>query len=44
MRIAGLGGTVLSRVGGVPQQLAGGDLYPALETRHDRRGRMARPL
>ena len=31
MRIAGLGGTVLSRVGGVPQQLAGGDLYPALE-------------
>lgn len=31
MRIAGLGGTVLSRLGGVPQQLAGGDLYPALE-------------
>ena len=31
MRIGGLGGTVLSRVGGVPQQLAGGDLYPALE-------------
>ena len=31
MRIAGLGGTVLSRVGGVPQQLAGGDIYPALE-------------
>ncbi|MBV1798044.1 TRAP transporter substrate-binding protein [Siccirubricoccus sp. G192] len=31
MRIAGLGGTVLQRVGGVPQQLAGGDLYPALE-------------
>ncbi|WP_043364812.1 TRAP transporter substrate-binding protein [Belnapia sp. F-4-1] len=31
MRIAGLGGTVLQRVGGVPQQLAGGDIYPALE-------------
>jgi TRAP-type mannitol/chloroaromatic compound transport system substrate-binding protein len=31
MRIAGLGGSVLQRVGGVPQQLAGGDLYPALE-------------
>ena len=31
MRIGGLAGTVLSRVGGVPQQLAGGDLYPALE-------------
>lgn len=31
MRIAGLGGTVLQRLGGVPQQLAGGDLYPALE-------------
>ncbi|MCO6416058.1 TRAP transporter substrate-binding protein DctP, partial [Siccirubricoccus sp. KC 17139] len=31
MRIAGLGGTVLSRLGAVPQQLAGGDLYPALE-------------
>jgi len=31
MRIGGLAGTVLSRVGGVPQQLAGGDLYPSLE-------------
>jgi TRAP-type mannitol/chloroaromatic compound transport system substrate-binding protein len=31
MRIGGLAGTVLSRLGGVPQQLAGGDLYPALE-------------
>jgi TRAP-type mannitol/chloroaromatic compound transport system substrate-binding protein len=31
IRIAGFGGTVLSRVGAVPQQLAGGDIYPALE-------------
>lgn len=31
MRIAGLGGNVLQRVGAVPQQLAGGDIYPALE-------------
>lgn len=31
MRIAGLGGEVLSRLGGIPQQIAGGDIYPALE-------------
>ena len=31
MRIAGLGGQVLARLGTVPQQLAGGDIYPALE-------------
>jgi TRAP-type mannitol/chloroaromatic compound transport system substrate-binding protein len=31
MRIAGLGGTILQRLGAVPQQLAGGDIYPALE-------------
>ncbi|MCQ4162079.1 TRAP transporter substrate-binding protein DctP [Roseomonas sp. GC11] len=31
MRIGGLAGTVLERMGGVPQQLAGGDIYPALE-------------
>ena len=31
MRIAGLGGQVLARLGVVPQQLAGGDIYPALE-------------
>ena len=30
-RIAGLGGEVLSRLGVVPQQLAGGEIYPALE-------------
>ena len=31
MRIAGLGGTVFSQLGVVPQQIAGGDIYPALE-------------
>ncbi len=31
IRIAGLGGTILARLGAVPQQLAGGDIYPALE-------------
>src|SRR3954462_3226959 len=31
MRIGGTGGTVLTRLGVVPQQIAGGDIYPALE-------------
>ncbi|MBN8920362.1 MAG: TRAP transporter substrate-binding protein, partial [Rhizobiales bacterium] len=31
MRIAGLAGQVLAKLGVVPQQLAGGDIYPALE-------------
>jgi TRAP-type mannitol/chloroaromatic compound transport system substrate-binding protein len=31
MRIGGLAGQVLSKLGGVPQQIAGGDIYPALE-------------
>jgi TRAP-type mannitol/chloroaromatic compound transport system substrate-binding protein len=31
MRIFGLAGNVISRVGVVPQVLAGGDIYPALE-------------
>ncbi|GAA5233878.1 ABC transporter substrate-binding protein [Verticiella sediminum] len=31
MRTAGFAGEVLSRMGVVPQQLAGGDVYPALE-------------
>ncbi|MBP1848972.1 TRAP transporter substrate-binding protein [Rhizobium halophytocola] len=31
MRIAGLAGKVMEKVGVVPQQLAGGDIYPALE-------------
>jgi TRAP-type mannitol/chloroaromatic compound transport system substrate-binding protein len=31
MRIAGLAGRVLSKLGVVPQQIAGGEIYPALE-------------
>ena len=31
MRIAGLAGQVIAKLGVVPQQLAGGDIYPALE-------------
>lgn len=31
MRIAGLGGDVFAELGVVPQQIAGGDIYPALE-------------
>ena len=31
MRIAGLGGQVMSKLGVVPQQIAGGEIYPALE-------------
>ena len=31
MRIGGFGGMVLARLGAVPQQLAGGDIYPAME-------------
>ena len=30
-RIGGFAGTIISRTGVVPQQLAGGDIYPALE-------------
>jgi TRAP-type mannitol/chloroaromatic compound transport system substrate-binding protein len=31
MRIGGYAGQVISRLGAVPQQIAGGDIYPALE-------------
>ena len=31
MRIAGMGGTIMSKLGVVPQQIAGGDIYPSLE-------------
>jgi TRAP-type mannitol/chloroaromatic compound transport system substrate-binding protein len=31
MRIPGLGGQVMARIGAVPQALPGGDIYPALE-------------
>ncbi|WP_315834214.1 TRAP transporter substrate-binding protein [Bradyrhizobium prioriisuperbiae] len=30
-RIGGFAGTIIAKVGGVPQQIAGGDIYPALE-------------
>ena len=30
-RIAGLAGQVIAKLGGVPQQIGGGDIYPALE-------------
>src|SRR2546430_17047252 len=30
-RVGGCGGTILQRLGAVPQQLAAGDIYPALE-------------
>jgi TRAP-type mannitol/chloroaromatic compound transport system substrate-binding protein len=30
-RIAGLAGQVIAKMGGVPQQIGGGDIYPALE-------------
>ncbi|MBI2241442.1 MAG: twin-arginine translocation signal domain-containing protein [Magnetospirillum gryphiswaldense] len=31
MRIAGLAGSVMAKIGVVPQQVAGGDIYPSLE-------------
>ena len=31
MRTAGFGGRVMAKLGVVPQQIAGGDIYPALE-------------
>jgi TRAP-type mannitol/chloroaromatic compound transport system substrate-binding protein len=31
MRIAGLAGQVMGKLGAVPQQIAGGDIYPSLE-------------
>jgi TRAP-type mannitol/chloroaromatic compound transport system substrate-binding protein len=31
MRIAGFGGKIMAKLGVVPQQLAGGDIYPSLE-------------
>jgi TRAP-type mannitol/chloroaromatic compound transport system substrate-binding protein len=30
-RIGGFAGTIIARVGGSPQQIAAGDIYPALE-------------
>ncbi|MCV4731395.1 ABC transporter substrate-binding protein, partial [Escherichia coli] len=31
MRIAGIAGQIMAKLGVVPQQVAGGDIYPALE-------------
>jgi TRAP-type mannitol/chloroaromatic compound transport system substrate-binding protein len=31
MRIGGFAGAVIQKLGGVPQQISGGDIYPALE-------------
>jgi TRAP-type mannitol/chloroaromatic compound transport system substrate-binding protein len=31
MRVAGFGGRVMAKLGVIPQQIAGGDIYPALE-------------
>lgn len=31
IRVGGFGGVVIQRLGGVPQQIPGGDIYPALE-------------
>jgi TRAP-type mannitol/chloroaromatic compound transport system substrate-binding protein len=31
MRVAGFGGRVLAKLGVIPQQIAGGDIYPSLE-------------
>jgi TRAP-type mannitol/chloroaromatic compound transport system substrate-binding protein len=31
MRIGGFGGRIIERIGGVPQNIPGGDIYPALE-------------
>ena len=44
MRIAGFAGAVMAKVGVIPQQIAGGDIYPALEKGHDRRHRVGRTL
>ena len=30
-RVGGFAGTIIAKVGGVPQQIAAGDIYPALE-------------
>ncbi len=43
-RIGGFAGTILQKVGVVPQQLAAGDIYPALEKGTHRRRRMGRPV
>ena len=44
MRIGGFAGTVMAKLGVVPQQIPGGEIYPVAGERHDRRRRMGRPL
>jgi TRAP-type mannitol/chloroaromatic compound transport system substrate-binding protein len=44
MRIAGLAGKVVRRLGVVPQQIAGGDIYPRSGEGHDRRSRVGRTV
>ena len=44
MRIGGLAGEVLAKLGVVPQQIAGGRHLSGARTRHHRCGRMGRPL
>ena len=44
MRIGGFAGTVLAKLGCVPQQIAGGDIYRGAGERHDRCRRMGRAL
>ena len=44
MRIGGFPGRVLQKLGGVPQQIAGGDIYPALGEGYHRRCRVGRTL
>jgi len=44
MRIGGFAGRAMQKLGVVPQQVAGGDIYPALEKRHDRCRRVGRSL
>jgi TRAP-type mannitol/chloroaromatic compound transport system substrate-binding protein len=34
MRIAGLAGQIMGKLGVVPQQISGGDLYPGSRARH----------
>ena len=44
MRIGGFAGTIVTKLGVVPQQLAGGDIYPALEKGTLDACRMGRPV
>ena len=43
-RIGGFAGRVLQKMGAVPQQIAGGDIYPALEKGTIDARRMGRSL